>query len=144
LLTIGEVARRAGLRTSALRYYEQMGLIPPPRRVSGQRRYAVDVLPRLALIAGAQRVGFTVAEMRTLFAGLSPETTPSERWRPLAERKLAEVEALLERAEGMKWLLEASLRCGCVRLENCVLLMPNAGINCTTAPGFAKPGHGDA
>jgi len=75
------------------------------------------VLLRLALIGAAQGAGFTVAEMRALFDGLAPDAAPAGRWRPLAERKIAEADALIARATGMKRLLEASLRCGCVRLE---------------------------
>jgi MerR family transcriptional regulator, redox-sensitive transcriptional activator SoxR len=127
LLAIGEVARRAGLRTSAIRYYEQEGLLPEPRRDGGRRRYGEEVLLRLALIGAAQGVGFTVAEMRTLFEGLAPDAVPRGRWRPLAERKIAEADALIARAMGMKRLLEASLRCGCVRLEDCVLLREAGG-----------------
>lgn len=63
-LTIGEVARRAGLRPSALRYYESVGILSPPQRVSGQRRYDATALQRIALIQLAQRAGFTIAEIR--------------------------------------------------------------------------------
>ncbi len=70
LLTIGEVARRAGVRTSALRYYEEVGVLPPPERKSGQRRYDETVLARLAVVRLAQELGFTVAEIRALGRGL--------------------------------------------------------------------------
>lgn len=118
-ITIGEVARRAGIRASAIRYYEQVGLLPAPSRMSGRRRYAPDILDRLALIQFAQQAGFTVAEIRTLFEGFEDETPMSARWQVLAQRKLAEVDALVERAERMRMLLAQALECGCLRLEDC-------------------------
>jgi MerR family redox-sensitive transcriptional activator SoxR len=118
-LTIGEVARRAGLRPSALRYYEGLGLLLAARRVSGRRRYSPDALARLAVIRLAQQAGFTMAEIATLVNGFAPETPAAERWRVLAEHKLVEVEALIRRGEGMKRVLEASLRCGCLDLADC-------------------------
>jgi len=87
-LTIGEVASKAGLQPSALRYYEQVGLVPPPARVNGRRRYEADVLQRLAIIQLARQAGFTLAEIRTLFEGLEPGATPVSRWKELAEAKL--------------------------------------------------------
>lgn len=120
--TIGELARRAGLRPSALRYYEDVGILPLARRVSGQRRYDDTALRRLEAIRVAQHAGFTLAEIRMLAHGFSPRTPPSARWRELARRKLPEVEDLIARARGMKRLLEAGLRCECVRLDDCALV----------------------
>ena len=122
-LSIGEVAQQAGLRASAIRYYEQAGLLPPPRRSSGQRRYDASVLDRLALIQFAQRAGFTINEIHTLFEGFEDATPMSERWQLLARQKLAEVEASLERARTMQMLLGQALGCGCLRLEDCARAM---------------------
>lgn len=121
-MTIGEAARRAGVRPSALRYYESIGVLPSPKRVSGRRRYDDGVLELLAVVRVAQQAGFTMAEIRTLLHGFSAETPPSARWRALASEKLPEVEALIERALGMKRLLEQGLRCDCLRLEDCTLV----------------------
>ncbi len=121
-LSIGEVARQAGLQPSALRYYESAGLLPPPARLSGQRRYDPGVLQRLTLIRLAQQAGFTVAEIGTLLHGFEPDTPGSARWRALAEQQLPQVDALIARAQGMKRLLEEGLRCGCLRLKDCALL----------------------
>ena len=118
-LTIGEVARRAGVRTSALRYYESIGLLPAARRVNGRRRYDPAAVRMLAVIHLAQQAGFSMAEIGTLFHGFAAETSPGERWRPLAEQKLGEVDALIARARQMKHILETLLECGCVRLEEC-------------------------
>ena len=83
-LTISEVARQAGIRASAIRYYESVGLLPLPKRVSGQRRYHAEILRRLAFIQAAQAVGFSVAEMQMLFHELdgdSPLSGAGKAWR---------------------------------------------------------------
>ncbi len=127
-LRIGEVARQAGLRPSAIRYYESAGLLPRPLRVSGSRRFDATDLLRLAVIELAKRAGFTLAEIRTLLRGFSPRSSPSERWHALARQKLPEVEALIARARTMKRLLEEGLKCGCLRLEACALLVPTRSV----------------
>lgn len=121
-MTIGEVARRSGIRPSALRYYESAGVLPEPERENGRRRYGPEVLELLAVVRVAQQAGFTIAEIRTLLHGFTAETPLSERWRELASKKLPEVEALIRRALGMKRLLERGLRCDCLRLEDCALV----------------------
>jgi MerR family redox-sensitive transcriptional activator SoxR len=125
-MSIGEVARTVGVRPSALRYYESVGLLPSPERTNGRRRYdgevLREVLDRLAVVRVAQQAGFTISEIRTLLDGFSEDTPPSERWRVLAQDKLPEVDALVERALGMKDLLERGLRCECLRLEDCALV----------------------
>jgi MerR family redox-sensitive transcriptional activator SoxR len=118
-LSIGEVARRVGLRPSALRYYESVGLLPPPRRINGRRRFDADVVRLLGTIRFAQQAGFTVAEIRTLFHGFGADVPPSARWRQLAKSKLAELDALVARAEGMRRALSTAMRCGCLRIEDC-------------------------
>ncbi|HEY7348515.1 MAG TPA: MerR family transcriptional regulator [Ktedonobacterales bacterium] len=119
-LTISEVARRAGVRPSAIRYYESVGVLPAPARASGRRRYDVSVLERLAVIQLAQEAGFTVAEIKGLFSDFAPEVPASARWQALATEKLAEVEALIARAQNMRRLLEECLlQCRCLSLEEC-------------------------
>jgi MerR family transcriptional regulator, redox-sensitive transcriptional activator SoxR len=125
-MSIGEVAQRAGVRPSTLRYYESIGVLPTPERENGRRRYdgevLREVLDRLAVVRVAQQAGFTISEIRMLLDGFSENTPPSERWRVLAREKLPEVEALVERALGMKNLLERGLRCECLSLEDCALV----------------------
>jgi MerR family redox-sensitive transcriptional activator SoxR len=120
-MAIGEVARRAGINASAIRYYEQTGLLAKPERVTGRRRYGHEVLELLAVVRVAQQAGFTLAETRTLLHGFSAETPPSERWRQLAAEKLPQLEAQIERTLAMKRLLERGLRCDCLSLEDCAL-----------------------
>ena len=119
-MTIGEVARRAGVRTSALRYYESVGLLPEPRRVyGGHRRYDESVLEILNVLRMAQQAGFSIAEMHVLVTGFPSGTPASERWQVLAQKKLVEVEAVIVHAQQTKRLLEGLLECECVRLEEC-------------------------
>ena len=119
-LTIGEVARQAGIRASAIRYYESVGLLPQPERVGGQRRYSIDILRRLAFIQAAQAVGFSVSEMQTLLRELDGDEPLSTRWQSLAQQKLNEVNALMRRAQSMKRMLENGLHCRCPNLEQCI------------------------
>jgi MerR family transcriptional regulator, redox-sensitive transcriptional activator SoxR len=120
-LTIGEVARRAGIRTSALRYYESIGLLPPPKRVNRWRRYDESILQLLAVLQLAQKAGFTMAEIQTLFHGFAPDTPPAARWRVLAHQKMEELDALIQRSQQMKHFLANGLRCNCLRLEDCAI-----------------------
>jgi MerR family redox-sensitive transcriptional activator SoxR len=125
-LTIGELARRTGLRASALRYYEQAGILAPPRRVNGQRRYDDEVVRRIQVLRFAQQAGFTLDEIRTLFHGFGAETPLGERWRALAHDKLAELDALIGRARRMRSAIEAGLACGCLRVDDCIACDPRA------------------
>lgn len=120
-LTIGEVARRAGVRPTTIRYWESEKVLPEPRRAGGQRRYDETVLARLAVVRLAQAVGFSVADLRALVDGFDDQGVPPERWRLLAAARLTAVNALIDRAEAMKRQLEASLRCGCITLDSCEL-----------------------
>jgi MerR family transcriptional regulator, redox-sensitive transcriptional activator SoxR len=123
-LRIGDVARDAGVRASALRYYERAGLLPAARRVGGQRRYDDGALRTLAVIRLAQEAGFTVAEIRTLLHGFALGALPSARWRALARRKRREIDGLMARARQMRRVLDRLLRCKCPTLEDCGDLSP--------------------
>jgi MerR family transcriptional regulator, redox-sensitive transcriptional activator SoxR len=125
-LTIGEVARRAGVRASAIRYYESLGILPAPQRVNGRRRYDANVLYLLLAIGIAKQAGFTMNEMRQLFGSVEHREAPSAVWERLARQKLQEVDALIDQAHAMKALLEEGLRCGCLTMEECVILGPLA------------------
>jgi MerR family transcriptional regulator, redox-sensitive transcriptional activator SoxR len=119
-LTIGQVADRAGVNSSAIRYYESVGVLPKPERVSGQRRYCEDTVDRLGLIGAAQKAGFTLDEITDLLRS-SDEGHASDQMRELARRKLPDVEALIDRAQRMKRWLEVASDCGCSTLEACAL-----------------------
>jgi MerR family redox-sensitive transcriptional activator SoxR len=115
MLSIGEIANRSGFRTSALRYYERLGLLPAPQRKSGRRQYADDVLERLTVIRFARESGFTLREIRQLFDG----RPYSAGMRKLAAAKVDELDALIKRAQMMQALLQTALRCNCLSLEEC-------------------------
>lgn len=126
-LPIGEVARRAGLNVSAIRFYERKGLLPEPERVGGQRRYDEGVVGRLGTIEVAQRAGFSLAEIRVLLDAIDHGAPAHEQLQALAVRKLPEVEALIARAAAMRdWLALAS-DCGCDTLEGCALFNDAGG-----------------
>ena len=118
-LSIGEVARRAGVKPSAIRYYEQIGLLPPPARRSGRQRYDPGVLDRLTVIRVAQAAGLTLAETGELFAGVPEERPVGARWQAMARRKLIEVEEVIARAERMRSMLRMALGCTCTTIEEC-------------------------
>jgi MerR family transcriptional regulator, redox-sensitive transcriptional activator SoxR len=120
-LTIGELARRAGVATSSIRYYERIGLLPEPDRVGGQRRYDVDVLGKLGFIGVAQSAGFKLREINELIKGVDGADGLGERMRSLSSQKLGEVEALLERTKAMKGWLEVAKECGCATPAECAL-----------------------
>jgi MerR family redox-sensitive transcriptional activator SoxR len=126
VLTIGEVAERADVATSALRFYEREGLISSVRSSGGQRRYQREVLRRVAFIRAAQRVGLTLDEIRQALGTLPEERTPtaadwkrlSRSWRPLLERRIAELERVRDK-------LDSCIGCGCLSLRICHLLNPD-------------------
>lgn len=121
-MTIGEVARRAGVRPSRIRYYERLGLLDAPDRISGWRRYDASVLRWLGLIDAATRLGFSLEETRSLIEGLRGRGFDSRRREALVQRKLAEAKAMAERAETMQRLLEECLESGCLTLEGEAML----------------------
>lgn len=125
VLTIGEVAARADVAPSALRFYEREGLIASVRTDGGQRRYHRDVLRRLAFVRAAQRVGLTLDEIREALSTLPGSRTPtaadwkrlSRSWRPLLNRRIAELERVRDK-------LDTCIGCGCLSLRACSLLNP--------------------
>lgn len=120
LLTISEAARQLRLRPSAIRYYEKMGILPAPVRVSGQRRYDSNMLYRLAVVQRARQLGFALDEIRTLFFGFDHGTGAGQRWHKLAERKLTQLAAIAEEIRTMQTLLKRmQQKCRCETLEMC-------------------------
>jgi MerR family transcriptional regulator, redox-sensitive transcriptional activator SoxR len=122
-LSIGEVARRAGLRTSALRYYERIGLLPRPPRVGGQRRYDPHILDRLAIVRLGQYVGLRITEIKWLLNDV-PGRPPPERWRELARDRLIQVDALIAEAQAIRRLLQMTLDHKCPKLVEHGISLP--------------------
>lgn len=124
-LTIGELSARSGVATSALRFYEQVGLISAARTTGNQRRYPRNMLRRVAFIRAAQRVGLSLDEIRQAFAALPDERTPTKSdwdrvsrvWSRRLDRQIAELELL-------KRKLNSCIGCGCLSLRTCVLSNP--------------------
>jgi MerR family redox-sensitive transcriptional activator SoxR len=114
-LSIGEVARRAGVRTSAIRYYEKVGLLPRAPRVSRQRRYEPQILDRLAVVRFAQFVGLRLSEIKWLLNDV-PGRPPPERWRQLARQRLAQLDALMVEVGAIRELLQMTLDHKCPKL----------------------------
>ena len=117
-MTIGELARRAGVAPSALRYYERVGLLPVPARANGRRVYAADALSRLAVILHARNIGFSISETRQLVS-MFPPASPAVRWKALAAAKLEAMDALIAHAQAMKTMLQLISRCRCDSWEEC-------------------------
>lgn len=118
--TISEVARQVGLQPSAIRYYERIGLLPRTPRISGQRRYETTALYRLAIIQRARQLGFTLSEIRHLFFGFRNIAPASERWRTLSQRKLAELDRLMDGIKAMRGVLKKMMtKCRCDTLDQC-------------------------
>jgi DNA-binding transcriptional MerR regulator len=118
-LTIGEIARRAGLKASAIRYYEASGLLPASPRKSGRRLYDATILTRLGVVAMAKTFGFSLAEIKTLLAALDSSTPPKLLWRKFAEEKLDHIEAQIQSAKRLRTLLKSGLECKCLTIADC-------------------------
>ena len=108
LLTIGELASRAGVATSALRYWEELGLLPAPARVSGQRRYPESAVAQVGVILLLRDVGFSLAEQNALMASRG---VVLDEWRRLARRKLAELDEPIVKARAAREAIDHALRC---------------------------------
>lgn len=119
-MKIGELARRARVNASAIRYYEQVGLLPAPFRRGGQRLYSPSALDRVLLIRFAGEMGFTLGEIRLFLNGLRDDAPVGPRWQKLARRKLKEVEETIERSLRLQSLLKNLLHCRCGSLKVCV------------------------
>lgn len=120
-LRIGEVARRSGVASTSIRFYESIGLLREPDREGGQRRYGEDVLGTLSFIGVAQEAGFTLREIGELMSGIEDEAQLAEPIRALSARKLPEVKALIEHAEQMRAWLQTASDCSCSTPDECTL-----------------------
>lgn len=125
LLLIGEVARRSGVAASALRFYEERGLITSDRTGGGQRRYPRAVLRRIAFIVFAQRIGLTLGEITTELAKLPPDRAPTGRdWSRLSKTWTSRIDERIEELERLRAGLTQCIGCGCLSLDRCQLSNP--------------------
>jgi MerR family redox-sensitive transcriptional activator SoxR len=123
-LDIGELARQVRLRPSALRYYEEIGLLASSGRTAGRRVFPATAVRRIALIKMAQRAGFTLAEIRGLL-DRADQPGATKQWRALAERKLPEMDRLIADMQTLRVAVADCLACGCMNFETCQLLGPS-------------------
>ena len=136
-LTIGQLAQRFGMKTSAIRYYEANGILPEPARHNGHRRYGPDAVRRMEVLDVAKRAGFSLDDARVLLQSGDAGAPAFESLRELATRKLPEVEALIARAQAMRdWLLTAT-DCSCTSLDVCALFEADGGH--AAQPGNPEP-----
>ncbi len=144
-MAIGEVAERAGMSTSRIRYYEARGLLPEPDRSAGKRRYDEQVFRRLAIIDAAQRVGFTLEEIRDLLG--SRDEIAHERLRELAVLKLPELDDLIARATSVRRVLKICSRCVCDSIDLCRMfdetVLPLRERSAARAPRRSRQGVGN-
>ena len=126
-LTIGAVARRTGLRTSAIRYYEEIGILPAPLRHNGQRRYTSRVFQQIGFIQTARSAGFSIEEMKTLLPSDLPAPPYAEQVQILARRKMDELSAVIAHAQAVQEMLKPALVCHCEQAEECPLFTAMPG-----------------
>jgi MerR family redox-sensitive transcriptional activator SoxR len=125
LLTIGEVARRSGVAASALRFYEDRGLVGSERVGSGHRRYPRPVLRRIAFIVFAQRIGLSLEEIGAELAKLPPNRVPTRRdWSRLSSDWSGRIDERIAELERLKAGLTECIGCGCLSLDRCKLSNP--------------------
>jgi MerR family transcriptional regulator, redox-sensitive transcriptional activator SoxR len=120
-LSIGDVAAASGLRPSAIRYYEDAGVLPKPVRVSGKRRYQPDTIDRLMLIRFCSRLGMRLTDIRGLLAFPRGSRAKND-WRRLVDGKLDEIASMITAAQGVQRILRESRDCDCVTLASCRFL----------------------
>ena len=126
LLTIGEVSRRSGVAASALRFYEERGMISSERAGSGHRRYPRSVLRRIAFIVFAQRIGLSLGEIGSELAKLPPDRAPTRRdWSRLSSGWTARIDERIAELERLRTGLTGCIGCGCLSLERCKLSNPD-------------------
>jgi MerR family redox-sensitive transcriptional activator SoxR len=125
LITIGEAARRSGVAASALRFYEERGLIRSERTGPGHRRFPRSVLRRIAFVVFAQKVGLTLDEIGAELARLPPDRAPNKRdWSRLSRSWSARIDERIAELERLKLGLTECIGCGCLSLERCKLANP--------------------
>lgn len=148
VLTVGEVSRRSGLAASALRFYEQLGLVHATRTTRGQRRYPRSVLRRLAFIRAARNVGLSLDEVAAALATLPEKRTPTrEDWSRLSRSWRERIDEQIAALERLRDGLDSCIGCGCLSLRRCAISNPSdmaaqAGPGARFLPGRLREGAG--
>ncbi|WP_035805352.1 redox-sensitive transcriptional activator SoxR [Kitasatospora mediocidica] len=137
-LTIGELSARSGLATSALRYYEELGLIHSERTAGGQRRFARQALRRVAFVRAAQRVGLSLDEAGAALAGLPVDRSPTAtEWSRVARTWQSRIDEQIEDLRRLRDHLTGCIGCGCLSLGTCALYNPH-DVQGADGPGARK------
>ncbi|MGN7454211.1 MerR family transcriptional regulator [Paenibacillus pasadenensis] len=126
-LSIGQLAAKAEINASTLRYYESIGLLPPPERKNGQRRYDEGLLDRINFIKVAQQTGFSIQEIAILLEGFEPGDSLSDRWEQMARQKRSELEERKRQLNSMIQILDSGLSCKCLTWSECKDKIENEG-----------------
>ncbi|QEU94533.1 redox-sensitive transcriptional activator SoxR [Streptomyces kanamyceticus] len=136
--TVGEIARRSGVATSALRFYEREGLIKSRRTGGNQRRYSRDTLRRVAFIRTSQGLGIPLATIRDVLGLLPEDRTPTrEDWARISERWRADLDARIRTLERLRDSLSDCIGCGCLSLTKCTLSNPRDDLG-SRGPGARR------
>ena len=126
LLPIGELSRRTGIAVSAIRYYEEVGLISPERNSGGQRRFLRSDIRRLSYIIIAQEFGFSLSEIRAQLAALPEGRTPNKKdWTRISGGFRKALDERIARLDRLRGLLDGCIGCGCLSLRKCALYNPD-------------------
>ena len=125
-LTIGYVSERTGLQPSAIRYYEEEGLVKPDRNESGHRRFARSDIRRLSFVTISQGLGFSIAEIRSALSTLPEGRTPNKTdWSRISRRFGRELDARIARMQALRARLDGCIGCGCLSLDRCRIVNPD-------------------
>jgi MerR family redox-sensitive transcriptional activator SoxR len=125
-MTIGQLSRESGLPASTIRYWERVGVLPEPVRKSGHRRYAREVLQRLAVLRLARACGFRLNEMRQLVQRFRADVAPSSRWREMARKKQLEIDQQIAQLQTMRQVVKSVGQCKCLDWNECGQLAASA------------------
>lgn len=127
-MSIGQLAAKASINASTLRYYESVGLLPAPERKNGQRRYDEGFLDRIHFIKVAQQTGFSIQEITILLEGFEPSDSLSDRWEQMAMQKRSELEERKRQLNSMIQILDSGLSCKCLTWSECKDKIENEGV----------------
>jgi len=122
---IGEIARKANIPASTIRYYEQIGLLPDCTQINGKRRYDLSILNKLNVIRLAQNAGFTLGEIQALIHDFPDDTPPAARWQTFSSQKIVELDQIIEQAQMQRAFLTKTQDCTCPSLETCAIETQN-------------------
>ncbi len=138
MLSIGDVAHRTGLAVSAIRYYEDMGLVFPERNAGGQRRYQRSDIRRLSFVMISQKLGFSIAQVRDMLGQLPDNRTPTKAdWARLSQGARAALNQRIDQLTALRDALDGCIGCGCLSLDSCALYNPaDVAQNAGTGPRY--------